>query len=107
MRNATHQNETQTWSETMKTAIRDAIQLFRTTTDDHCDPWALAGRANAATRARIMSGLAGKRMPQSKSGVNALRKALASAVGVKWESGECMHEYEENIKAKLLATASS
>lgn len=82
----------------------EAIQSFRAATRDRCDAWELAGRSNAPTRARIMSGLAGKRMPQSKSGVNALRDALATAVGVEWRPSECLHTYESNLRAAILAT---
>jgi hypothetical protein len=77
--------------------------MFREVSRDSCDVWALAGRRNAALRAKIMSGLKGERVPQAKSGVNAIRKVLADKLGVRWESGECLNEFEGKIKDAVLA----
>lgn len=40
------------------------------------DPWDMMGPHNAKRRAEVMSALMGKKMPQAKSGVTALRDEL-------------------------------
>lgn len=54
----------------------EALKLLQTYTAGRFDVWNLFGPAKASCRAHIMSALAGKRIPQSQSGVNALRAAF-------------------------------
>jgi hypothetical protein len=73
----------------------EALKLMGVYTGGRFGAWALAGGAKASCRADIMSALAGKRIPQSKSGVNALNDALYAAVGVK---GGCPAECERRLR---------
>ena len=58
--------------------------------------WALAGRPKASCRAHILSALHGRRVPQSKAGVNALERDLFEAAGIQ---GSCPAVREENFWA--------
>lgn len=60
----------------------NTIRLLGAYTAHSFDPYQLAGTHKASVRAHIMSELAGVRVPQSKSGVTALRAALCSALNV-------------------------
>lgn len=66
----------------------------------HCrfDPWTYAGNHNARLRAEIMTALldAPKRVPQSKCGVNELRRQLYKAAGI---TGSYPAEREDNFVA--------
>lgn len=53
-----------------------ALKLLRTYTAGRFDFWILAGPAKASCRAHIASELAGKRVPQSKAGITALRASF-------------------------------
>ena len=77
----------------------EAIRLFRSYTADRCDVWQLAGQRNAKYRAHIMSALRGRRVPQSQSGVNALRSALCEALDVTWQ---CLAECEDQLRNRCL-----
>ncbi len=54
----------------------EAVRLLGIYTAGRFDAWLLAGPAKASCRAHVMSALAGQRMPQSKSGVVAIRAEL-------------------------------
>ena len=60
------------------------------------DVWALAGSCKAGCRAHILSELAGKRVPQSQSGVNALRAALYEVTN---PDGACEAAREESFRS--------
>ena len=62
--------------------LHEAVRLFGVYTAGRFQLWGLAGSAKAGCRAHIMSALVGSRVPQSKSGINALRDALYPALGV-------------------------
>jgi hypothetical protein len=59
-----------------------AIRLLEMHTQGRFGLLSLAGRSNAERRAQVMSALVGTRMPQAKSGVNALRAAFYKALGI-------------------------
>ena len=79
----------------MSENVKEAIRLTGIYTGYTYNLWALAGNAKAGCRAHIMSALVGKRMPQSKSGVTALRSALYSTLGI---DGTCIADEEEKFK---------
>lgn len=56
--------------------LKSAIYLLNIYTGGSFDVWSLAGSSKASCRAHVMSALHGKKMPQSKSGVNALQAEL-------------------------------
>jgi hypothetical protein len=84
--------------------ILQAAKILGTYTGGSFDFWALAGSAKASCRAHVMSVLEGRRMPQSKSGVIALRARFYDAVK---PTGGCLAEREENFAswAKNIADA--
>ncbi len=55
---------------------REALRLLGVYTAGRFDPWILMGPAKASCRAHIMSVLQGKRVPQSKAGVTAIKDAF-------------------------------
>lgn len=55
---------------------KKALSLLSTYTAGSFNFWQLAGSSKASCRAHIMSVLKGKKVPQSKSGVNALQSAF-------------------------------
>lgn len=72
----------------------EALRLTKTYTAGRFDVWMLAGPAKASCRAHIMSVLAGRRWPQSKSGVTALRDALWAICN---PPGECLAQREDHF----------
>lgn len=54
----------------------EVIKLLGSYTNNSFDIWNLAGNSNAKRRAEIMSLLAGKKIPQAKSGVTAIKQEL-------------------------------
>lgn len=56
--------------------LRGAIKLLGIYTGGKFDVWLLAGSAKASCRAHVMSVLHGTKIPQSKSGITAIREAL-------------------------------
>ena len=73
-----------------------ALQLLKALTRDRFDIWMLAGSSNARLRAALMSELTGSKVPQSKSGVNAIRDAFYAVGNI---SGDCLYEQENNFIA--------
>jgi hypothetical protein len=73
-----------------------AIKLLGTYTAGRFDIWMLAGSSKASCRAHIMSVLHGTRIPQAKSGVNALRSALYTEAKI---DGECEAHRQDNFLA--------
>ncbi len=66
--------------------IREALRLLGVYTAGRYDVWILAGSQRASARAHIMAELLGvPKVPQSKSGVNALRAAFYAACNVTGE----------------------
>jgi hypothetical protein len=55
----------------------------------------LTGKHRAAHRAHVMSELCGVKMPQSKSGITAIREALYKLSGV---TGNCEAEQQDNLR---------
>ena len=66
--------------------LTEALRLYRLYAEyapgEYYSPWDLSGPRCAKARAQIMSALQGQRVPQAKSGVNALRSALYQALDV-------------------------
>ena len=73
-----------------------ALRLLKVYTAGYYDVYSLAGPAKASVRAHIMSTLAGKRVPQSQAGINAIRDAFMALSNV---TGTCQHDREENFAA--------
>lgn len=73
---------------------KEALRLLGVYTARRYDVWLLMGSGKASCRAHIMSALHGKNMPQSKSGVNALRDAF---YGMCNPQGECDAVREDNF----------
>jgi len=80
----------------MDSNVREAIRILGINTAGRFDVWMLAGGPKASCRAHVMSTLAGKRMPQSKSGVTAIRSAFYEALAI---TGECEAHREEQFRA--------
>ncbi len=80
----------------------EAVRLLRIYTAGRFDPWALAGRAKASCRAHVMSALAGKKTPQSKSGVNAMLAEFHRRAGI---GGDCPAHRAHNFRAYCMAQA--
>ena len=71
-----------------------ALLLLSQYTNGRCCVWEMAGGRYAAARARIMSALAGRRIPQTQSGVTALQAALFASVGA---VGDCLAAKENDF----------
>ena len=84
----------------MQANEHEFIRLIGVYTAGRFDPYDLAGPAKASCRAHCMSALAGKRMPQSKSGVTVLREELFRITGAQ---GECLAEREQDMLRTLQA----
>jgi hypothetical protein len=84
-------------------ALLEATKLLGTYTAGRFDIWALAGSSRASCRAHVMSALMGRRIPQSKSGIYALREEFERRAGA---CGECNAERETNFRnwARLAVT---
>ena len=76
--------------------LQEAIKLLGTYTAGRFDVWMLAGSSKASCRAHIMSVLQGAKVPQAKSGVNALREALYTQAKI---DGECEGHRQDNFLA--------
>lgn len=59
---------------------REACRLIGFYTNYNYDVWMLAGPAQASNRARVMTILMGRKMPQSKSGVRRDRPGMRCAM---------------------------
>lgn len=80
---------------------REAIKLLGTYTAGSFDVWALAGPAKASCRAHVMSALMGQKMPQSKSGVNAIIAAFYSRCSI---TGDHIAGRDKNFREFCRAT---
>ena len=78
------------------TKLVDAVRVLGTYTAWRFDLWILAGNQRASCRAHVMSVLMGQKMPQSKSGVTALRAEFNQRAGI---TGDCPAHREENFIA--------
>lgn len=79
-----------------------ALRLVVVYTAGRVTLWNLAGQAKAAARAAVMSELVGKRMPQSKSGVNALALELYAACGIRGRySAQCEDRFRRFVRAVI------
>jgi hypothetical protein len=78
-------------------ATRKALKLLNAYTTGHLDFWILAGPSKATCRAHIMSELEGKRVPQSKSGVTAMRDAFYTLAGQR--AGDTSYRAEDAFRA--------
>jgi hypothetical protein len=58
--------------------MNEAIRLLGVYTAGRFDIWALAGSSRASCRAHVMSALKGHKVPQSQSGVTALREEFCN-----------------------------
>jgi len=79
---------------------QEAIRVLGTYTAGRFDIWMLAGSSKASCRAHVMSVLQGKRVPQSQSGVTAIRSAFYEALSI---TGECEAHREENFRTACRA----
>ncbi len=78
-----------------------AVNVLSANARGSFDCWNLAGDSFASTRAAIMSELRGHRVPQSRSGVLALRSeffSTATALGASLD-GSCIAERDEQFFA--------
>lgn len=66
--------------------LSEGIRLLGAYTAGRFDIWALAGSYKAGCRAHVMSGLMGRRVPQSKAGVTALQSAFYAQIK---PAGDC------------------
>lgn len=64
----------------MNDNLSEGIRLLGAYTAGRFDIWSLAGSYKAGCRAHVMSGLMGRRVPQSKSGVTALQSAFYDVI---------------------------
>lgn len=76
--------------------VQEAIRVLGTYTAGRFDIWMLSGSSKASCRAHVMSILQGKRVPQSQSGVTAIRSAFYTALGI---TGECEAHRQEIFQA--------
>lgn len=73
----------------------EALRLLGAYTAGRFDIWMLAGSSKASCRAHIMTALEGKKMPQSKSGVNAITAAFYAFA---MPEGSCPAIREDNFR---------
>lgn len=73
---------------------KEAIRVLGAYTAGRFDLWILSGNPKARARAHIMSVLMDHDMPQSKSGINAMRETFYAKLGI---TGECLAEREEQF----------
>ena len=79
-----------------------ALRLAVIYTGGRVSIWNLSGQSKAAARAAIMSELAGRRMPQSKSGVNALASEIYAACGIRGRySAMCEDRFRRFVRAVI------
>lgn len=78
----------------------EAVRRLAAYTGDRCDVWMMAGPARAQGRARVMSALVGQLVPQSRSGVNAIRAEFLRRFGIE---GGTIHAQDERLRAALMA----
>lgn len=71
-----------------------ALKYLGAYTAGQFDFWMLAGNQKATCRAHVMSELMGKKMPQSKSGVTALREAFYA---IAKPEGNCLAIQEKSF----------
>jgi hypothetical protein len=81
----------------------EALRLLGAYTAGRYDFWLLSGNTKAGCRAHIMSALAGKRMPQAKSGVNAMTAAFYDFAK---PVGDCPAIREDNFRDWCVIQAS-
>lgn len=74
--------------------ITNAVRLLGIYTAGRFDIFALAGPQKASCRAHIMSTIQGRRVPQSKSGVYAIREAFFAALK---PAGGCVAAQEDTF----------
>lgn len=79
----------------MKPNELEAVRLLGVYTGRSFKLYHLTGNARAAHRSHVMSELCGKRMPQSKSGITAIKEALYKLSGV---PGNCEAEQQDNLR---------
>jgi hypothetical protein len=80
--------------------VRVAVQLLGVFTRDRFQVDMLAGPANARNRVAVMSAMAGQRMPQSKSGITAIRAAMYAALNIE---GSCQAVRDDHFIAAARA----
>lgn len=76
----------QTFTHVADQHLYSAIALLGDLTANRYDVWLLAGPFHAADRAAVMGRLLGRKMPQSKSGVNAIRAEFYRRANI---TGDC------------------
>ncbi len=74
--------------------VLNAIRLLGVYTAGRFDIFALAGPQKASCRAHIMSTIQGRRIPQAKSGVYAIREAFFAALR---PDGGCVAAQEDRF----------
>jgi hypothetical protein len=77
---------------TLSELERSGLHFLGIYTAGRYDINALAGPAKASCRAHVMSALYGKRVPQSKAGINAMWSAFFVIAGV---DGNCIRHRED------------
>lgn len=89
----------------MNANIKEAVRVLAAYTADRFDLWALAGGARASCRAHVMSVLLGRKVPQSKSGVFAMREAFYAVpeFASAGDSDECAAGQDARFRAKCRA----
>ena len=72
----------------------EAVRLLGAYTAGRFEVWELAGPAKASCRAHVMSALMGRKIPQAKSGVNAILEAFFARLEI---DGSCRAVQEDNF----------
>ena len=76
--------------------LREALRLLGIYTAGTFSLWQLAGPAKASCRAHIATALAGRKVPQSKAGVSALRDSFYACLR---PAGDCIAAREDGFRA--------
>ena len=86
----------------MSDNLKEALRLVRIYTGGGCNLWQLCAKQRAGVRAHIMSALLGKKVPQSKAGINALREAIYKEAGI---TGSCHAHQDSNFRDMMKGMA--
>jgi hypothetical protein len=74
----------------------EALRMFDRLSGGSFDAWALAGPHNAKNRAAIMTAWHGRKIPQAKAGVTAIRQAMYETAK---PTGDCLAARETAFAA--------
>ena len=83
--------------KTMQQSTLDGLSWLSVYTAGSMHIWAMAGGSKASCRAHVMGALLGRKVPQAKAGVNAIREEFYFRMGI---VGDC-----EAVREKRFLTA--